>query len=55
MSDDILIANIDIAALAVGQGDVDEHALALPAMADFSRLPPEGRPSALHQSDRAWR
>ncbi len=37
MSDDILIANIDIAALAVGQGDVDEHALGLPAMADFSR------------------
>jgi len=45
MSDDILIANIDIAALAVGQGDVDEHALALPAMADFSRLPPKGDPA----------
>ncbi|MBI6851672.1 hypothetical protein YA0002_02755 [Pseudomonas cichorii] len=42
MSNDILIANLDIAALAVGWGDIEAGALALPAMADFSRLPPEG-------------
>ncbi|NWD73712.1 hypothetical protein HX890_06200 [Pseudomonas gingeri] len=45
MSDDILIANLDIAALAVGLGDIDAGALALPAMADFSRLPPKGKPA----------
>jgi len=44
MSDDVLIANLDIAALAVGQGDVDAGALALPAMADFSRLPSSTNP-----------
>lgn len=45
MSDDILIANLDIAALAVGKGDIEAGALALPAMADFSRLPHKGNPA----------
>lgn len=45
MSDKVLIATLDVAALVVSQADVNAQSLALPAMADFSSLSPGQNPA----------